>query len=569
MAISIKQDNGNKPLPRKQRVINRGTLLARTKDDVKNPSVTLMDMDGAILHYFDKVIQPSVEDNGENVKVPVMYASPERWKAIQRDGFMKDKKRQTITPVIAYRRTSIEKDEALPIDKLDANNPHQFYTFEKKFSDVNRYDNFSTQIGLLPQREYYNVTMPDYVTITYDFIIWTSYIEQMNKIVERVVYSDGAYWGDPDKMKFRTSVDTFTDATEVSDVERLVRTNFTVTMRGYLLPQGNFDHRSTTQKYLTPKKVIFGTEVDTKVSNTTGKTGQFISEIQNSSEKIGAGSPTDTLGTTLTFPLVLNAGTGVTLSRDGIEFNGASRLEQTISIGQDVSTTANVTFNQVSASSLILDSTTYDGGNVTGDMNFTGSLTTTGNMTVNGNATVAGIVTAQEFHTEFISGSIIYASGSTQFGDTLDDTHNLSGSSNITGSFGLNGASINEISNDTALADASSTAIATENAIKQYFIDTGIVDKNTYNRKSFVHTGSFTSANTSSFTAVTASAPTGLSGTTEEDFMFFINGMLIENDALTINQKTSTNLELRLDTSGLGYELESDDEVIGFGKFNS
>lgn len=51
-----------------------------------------MDMDGAITHYFDKVIKPSVEDNGENVKVPIMYASPERWKAIQRDGFMRDKK---------------------------------------------------------------------------------------------------------------------------------------------------------------------------------------------------------------------------------------------------------------------------------------------------------------------------------------------------------------------------------------------------------------------------------------------------------------------------------------------
>jgi hypothetical protein len=68
---------------------------------------------------------------------------------------------------------------------------------------------------------------------------------------------------------------------------------------------------------------------------------------------------------------------------------------------------------------------------------------------------------------------------------------------------------------------------------------------------------------------VTASAPTGLSATSEEDFMFFINGMLIENDALEIVQKTSTNLELRLNTSELGYSLESDDEVIGFGKFNS
>ena len=36
-------------------------------------------------------------------------------------------------------------------------------------------------------------------------------------------------------MRFRTSIDSFTDATEVSDVERLVRTTFTVTMRGYLI----------------------------------------------------------------------------------------------------------------------------------------------------------------------------------------------------------------------------------------------------------------------------------------------------------------------------------------------
>lgn len=568
MAISIKQGNGNKPLPRKKRVINRGSLLARKDGDIKNPSVTLMDMDGAILHYFEKVIKPSVEDNGENVKVPVMYASPERWKAIQRDGFMKDKKRQTITPVIAYRRTSIEKDESLPIDKLDANNPHHFYTFEKKFSNVNRYDNFSTQIGLLPQKEYYNVTMPDYVTITYDFIVWTTYIEQMNKIVERVVYSDGAYWGDPDKMRFRTHIDSFTDATEVSDAERLVRTTFTVTMKGYLLPEGNFEHRSTTQKYLTPKKVLFGAEVDTNVSKVSGKAGQFLNEIADSSDKIGMGSPSETLGTTLTFPLVLNAGTGVSLSRDGIEFNGASRLEQIISIGQSVATTANVTFNQVSASSLILDSTTYDGGNVTGDMNFTGSLTTTGDVTVNGNATISGIVTAQEFHTEFISGSIIYASGSTQFGDTLDDTHIFTGSLQITGSVSLNNYTIDEISNDTALTDGSETALITEHAVKNYTTTT-VDTEQEYLRKNFVKTTTSISAPSSaSFTAVTASAPASLTSTTENDFIFFINGQYMEHDALEIQQVGSVFV-LKVDNDSIGYNLESDDEILAIGKFNS
>ena len=80
-----------------------------------------MDHDSAIMYYFNEVIKPTIVDNKDTIKVPVMYASPERWKAILRDGFIRDKKRQIITPVITYRRTSIEKDETLPVDKLDAN----------------------------------------------------------------------------------------------------------------------------------------------------------------------------------------------------------------------------------------------------------------------------------------------------------------------------------------------------------------------------------------------------------------------------------------------------------------
>ena len=251
----------SKPLPRKQRVLNRGYLYTRTSDDIGELSVSLMDLDSAIMFYFENVIQPSVEDNGENVKVPTMYASPERWKSIQRDGFMRDKKRQVITPVIVYRRTSVERDDTVPQDKLDANNPHLFYTFEKKYSQVNRYDNFQTQIGTLPQKEYYNVMLPDYVNLSYDFIIWTSYIEQMNAIVEKVVYSDGAYWGDPDKMRFRSIIDSFDDATEIGDTERLVRTNFNLTIMGYLLSEKDNDNKPTTNKFVTPQKVTFGESI--------------------------------------------------------------------------------------------------------------------------------------------------------------------------------------------------------------------------------------------------------------------------------------------------------------------
>ncbi len=557
-----------KPLPRKQRVLNRGYLYSRSKEDMKTPSVTLMDMDSAIMFYFENVIKPSVKDNGENVKVPTMYASPERWKAIKRDGFMRDKKRQVITPVIAYRRTSIEKDEMIPQDKLDANNPHLFYTFEKKFTQENRYDNMSTQIGLLPQREYYNVALPDYVTLTYDFIIWTSYIEQMNKIVERITYSDGAYWGDPDKLRFRSRVDSFTDATEVSDVERLVRTNFSVTLRGYLLPEGNFDHRSTTQKFLSPKKVIFGAEADTIITQTTGRTGTFLDGLADEVKSLGGGTEIETFGVSVSYPLTFNQGTGITLSSDGVEFDGSSRVDQTISIGQAVATTDNVTFAQVSASSLVLDSTTYDGGSITGDINITGSVTTTGNFNVNGNATIAGTLTAQEYHTEFVSASIIFASGSTIFGDTQDDTHHFTGSLLMTGSLALNAYSVTEISNDTSLTDSSATALVTENAVKTY-VDDNSVTQQTYLRKQyFKTTSSITVPATASFTAVTASAPSGMTATSENDFIFFINSQYMEHDALEIQQSGSLLL-LKVDNDSIGYDLELDDEVLAIGKFNS
>ena len=91
---------------------------------------------------------------------------------------------------------------------------------------------------------------------------------------------------------------------------------------------------------------------------------------------------------------------------------------------------------------------------------------------------------------------------------------------------------------------------------------------NTYLRKSFVHTGSFVSTATQSFTAVTASAPTGMSSTSKEDFIFFMNGAFMETDALNIQQSGSQFL-LLINNDSIGYDVVNTDEVLAFGKFNS
>ena len=57
-----------------------------------------------------------------------------------------------------------------------------------------------------------------------------------------------------------------------------------------------------------------------------------------------------------------------------------------------------------------------------------------------GNVTATGTVTAEEFHTEFVSASIHYVSGSTKFGDTSDDVHSFTGSIHLTNSGSVSGS---------------------------------------------------------------------------------------------------------------------------------
>ena len=58
-------------------------------------------------------------------------------------------------------------------------------------------------------------------------------------------------------------------------------------------------------------------------------------------------------------------------------------------------------------------------------------VSASGNVHVANDLVVAGKITAEEFHTEFVSASIIYQSGSTKFGDTSDDNHDFTGSVKI------------------------------------------------------------------------------------------------------------------------------------------
>ena len=239
---------------------NRAENRKVTSDDVKQFSIGLRDIDETIVYYFNNVIKPSVLQNGTRKNVPIIYGSPERWAAVQKDGFYRDKNGKIQAPLIMYKRDSLEKNRNLG-NKLDANNPVNFGIFEKKFSMKNVYDRFSILNSRDRVKEYYGVIIPDYVNITYSCIIFTDYVEQMNKIIESVNFAADSYWGDPERFNFRAMIDNFTTVTELNQGEdRKVRTEFQINMLGHIVSDSINAQLNGLNKFYSKSAISFKIE---------------------------------------------------------------------------------------------------------------------------------------------------------------------------------------------------------------------------------------------------------------------------------------------------------------------
>ena len=148
-----------------------------------------------------------------------------------------------------------------------------------------------------------------------------------------------------------------------------------------------------------------------KISGSLTSTGSF-GKVEVGSGKI-----------TTTGNMVLDAdGAQIRLEDGGTEFGRISRVSSDLVI-KSISNNNDILFKGVDGSSTItalqLD------------------MSEAGNAIFNNDVTIAGTLTAQEIHTEFTSASILFTSGSTIFGDTIDDTHKMTGSLFVSGNIHL------------------------------------------------------------------------------------------------------------------------------------
>ena len=257
LSQEIAQQSSN--LSEKKTDVNRAYQKRRDTDNQKDNTVSILDIDTAIMKQLEK-FQMTVTDEGNQIKVPFYFASPEKWKSIQKDGVIRDYNGKMILPAVVLERTSSEKDEQMMMFNRYIN-----YPVMRQHSEKNRYTKFSILIGQnAPVNEVYDIIMPKHMVFTYHFILWTEYIEQMNSLVEKFSFNTDDYWGDLRGLRFRTKIQSISHAVELQvDTDRLVKSEFDLVVNGYILPDVMdkvAGKQMTAEKFFTPKKLIMGQE---------------------------------------------------------------------------------------------------------------------------------------------------------------------------------------------------------------------------------------------------------------------------------------------------------------------
>jgi hypothetical protein len=283
---------------------NRGNEISQAKDTARNVSIGIKDIDEAIMYYFDNKLKLSVMQNNTRINVPVIYGSPERWKAVQADGYYRDATGKVQAPLVIYRRDSIQANRDLG-NKLDGNRVNNLILVKKQYSRRNIYDSFDILSNRQPETEYTVAFPPDYVTINYNCIVYTNFVEQMDKIIESINFASNSYWGDPGKFQFKTRIDTFSNQIVLEQgSDRIIKSSFDMILNGYLIPDSVNRELASVNRTFGSTKILFGMEiVDTEREKQINKikpkmrklSSVIIADSTNVIVQNNIGVPTDTI----------------------------------------------------------------------------------------------------------------------------------------------------------------------------------------------------------------------------------------------------------------------------------
>ena len=274
--ITNKQVVNKESVSRVEQISTKNTTIRGNREITINPgnnfsdnySITLKDVDTSIINHIKNIMKPTIKEANETIKIPVYYGNEERWKSVRERGVLRDRNGSLILPLIILKRVEVSRNELSGQSySHDVQNKHVSVVRNSSWSKENQYDRFSVLQGVKPANQNIVTTMPTYSDVTYEFILWTNYIEQMNPIIESFVDHSHTYWGGATDLKFLSVIENISDASEMSEAgERFIKSTFNVLTKAYLLPEYLnsvvTNKISNMRKELVPSQVVFGIEGD-------------------------------------------------------------------------------------------------------------------------------------------------------------------------------------------------------------------------------------------------------------------------------------------------------------------
>ena len=289
-------------------------------NDITVPSCTIEDVDRALFKLFNEDIPLYYKENNKNSKrIPVVFATGERFAVLRRKKPLRDKAGALILPLVSILRSGVNQTAAhgagtnqtadiVIKKKLSSKDPSYQRLVNKEGLenaddravsghyvpniDPAAKDGSGTVPGEIARRrpdrvvdpifkegklisqkisnnifEIFTMRAPKYFTATYDITIWAQYMQQMNRILDAVMSSYHSQTGrtfriETDKGYYFTaffgdSLGSELNFDDFSDDERIIKYTLSVEVTGYIINPSFPGEESTIRKYISAPQITF------------------------------------------------------------------------------------------------------------------------------------------------------------------------------------------------------------------------------------------------------------------------------------------------------------------------
>jgi len=281
-------------------VLPSGYEGSNNAENYSLPSCEIEDVDRAFFDLFDKVLPFTYKQqkDSEVTKVPVVFASGERFALVSKKSPIRDKSGSLILPIISISRSSIDQKSTKGsgvsenfnemvvrkrISKEDPlyqalKGPDRLKNTGRSLSPAEGSSDYYRETGRLLQPrmgpalyEILVIPMPKYFTVKYEITFWAQYTGQLNKMISTLL---GSYINGHNSIKittskgywfvayFESSISNAGNLDDFSDNERLVKATLSAEVPGYLILPEIDGVSNGVKSYVSAPTVSFGSLSD-------------------------------------------------------------------------------------------------------------------------------------------------------------------------------------------------------------------------------------------------------------------------------------------------------------------